>query len=125
MSITRPNVTAFGRKWGTKTLPQDKESSGSDTSHDRKRQLLGGRGILSLCPSFGPLHYKASRLALGCQAQDEQMLGSAFLPISRLAYDLDPLGAAARLGSLTTTYPPLIPLSFEVGSYCPLDCDKL
>ena len=30
------------------TLPQDKESYGSDTSHDRKRQLLGGRGVLSL-----------------------------------------------------------------------------
>ena len=30
------------------TLPQDKESYDSDTSHDRKRQLLGGRGVLSL-----------------------------------------------------------------------------
>ncbi|WP_197200522.1 hypothetical protein [Cytobacillus firmus] len=30
------------------TLSQDKESYGSDTSHDRKRQLLGGRGVLSL-----------------------------------------------------------------------------
>ncbi|WP_404356641.1 hypothetical protein [Cytobacillus firmus] len=29
------------------TLPQDKESYGSDTSHDRKRQLLGGRGVFS------------------------------------------------------------------------------
>ncbi|WP_394580528.1 hypothetical protein LG291_21215 [Cytobacillus firmus] len=27
MSIARPNATAFGRKWVTKTLPQDKESS--------------------------------------------------------------------------------------------------
>jgi hypothetical protein len=30
------------------TLPQDKESCGSDTSHDQKRQLLGGRSCLSL-----------------------------------------------------------------------------
>ncbi len=29
-------------------MPQDKESYGSDTSHDRKRQLLGGHGVLSL-----------------------------------------------------------------------------
>ncbi|MBG9444311.1 hypothetical protein ABE66_06755 [Cytobacillus firmus] len=105
MSIARPNASAFGRKWVTKTLPQDKESYGSDTSHDRKRQLLGGCGVLSLCPSFGPLHYKARRLAQGLI--------------------LEPLGAAARLGSLTPTYPPLIRLSLKVWSYCPLDCDKL
>ncbi|MGY6213498.1 hypothetical protein ACXEO8_26420 [Cytobacillus firmus] len=30
------------------TLPQDKESYGSNTSHDQKRQLLGGRGGFSL-----------------------------------------------------------------------------
>ncbi|WP_226619938.1 hypothetical protein, partial [Cytobacillus firmus] len=29
MSIARPKATAFGRKWVTKTLPQDKESYGS------------------------------------------------------------------------------------------------
>ncbi|WHY34397.1 hypothetical protein [Cytobacillus firmus] len=30
------------------TLPQEKESSGSDTPHDQKRQLLEGRGGFSL-----------------------------------------------------------------------------
>ncbi|AND38757.1 hypothetical protein A361_06430 [Cytobacillus oceanisediminis 2691] len=39
MSIARPNATAFGRKYVTKTLPQDKKSDGSDTSHDRKRSF--------------------------------------------------------------------------------------
>ncbi|MBG9452014.1 hypothetical protein ABE67_22235 [Cytobacillus firmus] len=48
LNIARPKATAFGRMGVMQTLPQDKESYGSDTSHDRKRQLLGGRGVLSL-----------------------------------------------------------------------------
>ncbi|XIH32278.1 hypothetical protein C1N70_08210 [Cytobacillus firmus] len=80
MSIARPNATAFGRKWVTKTLPQDKESYGSDTSHDRKRLLLGGRGDLSLCSLFGLYIMKRGDLPRGDKHKTSRWWEVIFFP---------------------------------------------